>query len=183
MVTLPRRDRLPAEAARGLERDERVTAWADLVGGGYAVATPRGLWLPARGEGGDGEPRRVDWHLVDRAVWRTPTLGLTIAEPRGEIAGAMIIEERPVLAVSVANPRRLPPEVRLRVTRSVWYAEDKTLQPAGGVRIVARRVAGQDGLSWHLRFAPGTDVGDPVLREEAARALEATRRAICPQPR
>jgi hypothetical protein len=175
---------LPAEAEQGLESGERVTAWADLTGGGYAVATQRGLWLPAGTNGTVGAPRRerLDWHLVDRAVWRSPVLALTVAVPRGELGGATVIEELPARTISVANPRRLPPEVRLRVTKSVWYAEDQGLRPAGAVRIVARRISGRDGLSWHLRFAPGTNLDDPVLRAEATRLLDTTRKAICPRP-
>ncbi|MBI1757625.1 MAG: hypothetical protein HYR62_00115 [Actinobacteria bacterium] len=178
-MTLPRRDRLPAEAAQGLDRDERVTAWAEMSGGGFAVTTPRGLWLPS----GPDRRERLDWHLIDRAVWRSPMLALTVAVPRGELGGALVIEELPARVVAVANPRRLPPEVRLRVTRSVWYAEDQRLRSSAGVRIVARRVSGQDGLTWHLRFAAGVDPDDPLLRAEAIRLLDATRRNVCPRPR
>jgi hypothetical protein len=42
-----RRERPPAEVLGLLERGERVTGWAELAGGGVAVATRLGLWLPA----------------------------------------------------------------------------------------------------------------------------------------
>jgi hypothetical protein len=48
------------------------------------------------------------------------------------------------------------------VTRSVAFTAHHPL-PSGGVRVVARRVAGRDGLAWHVRYDDGTDVADPAV--------------------
>ena len=52
--------------------------------------------------------------------------------------------------------------------------------PGGGVWVVARRLAGRDGLLWQLRFDRGTDRDDPLLREQVSRLLDATRQALTP---
>ncbi len=54
--------------------------------------------------------------------------------------------------------------MRTRVTRSVAYTSHHPL-PAGGLRIVGRRVSGVDGLSWAVRYDAGTPVdAEPVLK-------------------
>ena len=125
-----------------LERDERVVSWAPLPGGGYAVATPLGLWL------GD---RRIAWHLVDHAVWRDGVLSVTEAVLVDDV---LLVDQRPV-SVRLDPPYDLPPTVQKRVTASVVRSE---LQPVtgGAARFVARRVAGRDGVTWFARLEPGT---------------------------
>lgn len=171
-----RRERPPAEAARWLDRDERVTAWAELAAGGVAMATVRGLWLPAEG----ARSGRLAWHLIAKASWQPPVLHLIEAVEGAELAGARVLAERPVRTLRLRTPRDLPRQVRDRVNRSVRYTQYHELAPAGGVRVVARRVAGQDGLAWQLRFDAGTDAEDPLLREQATRLLAAAQTVLAP---
>jgi len=172
---LQRRERPPAEVLGLLDPGERVTGWADLAGGGVALATPGGLWLPD----GDGY-RRLPWHLVDKAVWDPPRLVLTVATEAQPVAGAAVLVEAAPRPLPVATPRNLPKEVRDRVTRSVRHSSHHAVAPRGGVWLVARRVAGRDGLAWQVRFDPGTDPGDPLVREQVTRLLAAARQALTP---
>jgi hypothetical protein len=149
--------RPPAEALAPLDREERVVSWGSTPDGAAVVATQLGLWLPGP------PPRRIGWHLVDKAVWRSGTLTLTEAVDAG---GGMLLEQPPEV-VQLAVPRDLPATVRARVERSISYTRHHTLTPAGGVRVVGRRVPGQDGLTWQFVFDPDTDRDDPLLRAQA----------------
>jgi hypothetical protein len=161
------RDRRPPEdATRPLARDERVVSWATADGGGTVVATQLGLWLP----GPDG-PQRIGWHLVDKAVWRAGTLTVIAAVD----TGGGVLTELPARTVRLAEPRDLPPTVRVRVQRSISYSQRYRLAPAGGVRVVGRRVPGRDGLSWQLVFDADTDPDDPLLRIQAERLVAQAR--------
>jgi hypothetical protein len=175
LAGLLRRERPPAEVLRLLEREERPAGWADLAGGGVALATPLGLWLPAQ----DGY-QRTPWHLIDKATWHPPRVVLTVAGEDGTLDGAAILAEQPPRTLSLAAARDLPRQVRDRVTRSIRHSAHHALLPGGGVWVVARRPAGRDGLLWQLRFDPGTDRDDPLLREQTARLLAATRQALAP---
>jgi hypothetical protein len=77
--------------------------------------------------------------------------------------------------VRLTEPRDLPPTVRVRVERSIGYTRHHRLVPAGGVRVVGRRVAGRDGLSWQLVFDADTDPDDPLLRIQADRLVAQAR--------
>jgi hypothetical protein len=158
--------RPPDDAVRPLARDERVVSWATAEGGGTVVATQLGLWLP----GPDG-PQRVSWHLVDKAAWRGGTLTVIAAADTGD----GVLAELPASSIRLTEPRDLPPTVRLRVERSIGYSQHHQLAPAGGVRVVGRRVAGRDGLSWQLVFDAGTDPDDPLAREQAERLIAQAR--------
>ena len=154
-----RRPKLPAELRPALEPGERVLAWAGVGEGQALVATNRGLWLP------DGpSARRLGWHEIHKAAWSGRELQITpadVAELREDYA---VLVDAPVLTCLLLEPGELPDQVRTRVTRSVAYASHHPL-PAGGVRIVGRRVAGVDGLSWAVRYDAGTPVdAEPVVR-------------------
>jgi len=151
----------PAEALVRMDRDERVTAWARADDGQVVVATPRGLWLGAG---------RLSWAEIHKATWRE---GVLIVLPGTEVEPG-VVADGPPITVRLAEPRDLPAEVRARVTRSVAYSTQHTL-PGGGVRIIARRVPGVDGLTWVLRFDDGTDRADARVRQSAAELLEAAR--------
>jgi hypothetical protein len=77
--------------------------------------------------------------------------------------------------VALAEPHDLPPTVRARVERSIAYTRHHRLQPAGGVRVVGRRVPGSDGLTWQLVFDPDTDRADPLLRMQAEQLVAVAR--------
>jgi hypothetical protein len=158
-------ERPPAEALAGLDTEERVTAWARVGDDEIAVATPRGLWL-----GAGAARRRLTWDGIHKATWRE---GVLVLLPGVEIEPG-VVADGPPITVQLPEPRDLPAEVRSRVTRSVAYSTHHTL-PGGGVRIIARRVPGVDGLTWVLRFDDGTDRADPEVRHSAAELLEAAR--------
>ena len=67
------------------------------------------------------------------------------------------------VVLTLSDPRDVPARVRERVTRSVAYTRHHPL-PDGGVRVVGRRVAGADGLTWHVRYDESTDRDDPEIR-------------------
>jgi hypothetical protein len=152
-----RRERPPAEALARLDPDERVVSWATAADGGAVLATPLGLWLP------DG-PERIPWHLVDKATWRDGALTVVAARD----AGDGVLEELPPRSVRIAVPRDLPQTVRVRVERTIASTRHHRLPAGGGVRVVGRRVPGQDGVSWQLVFDRGVDRDDPAVRAAAA---------------
>jgi len=167
---LGRRERPPAEATEQLAEDERVVGWGRTEAGTAAVATQRGLWLPAA-EG----YRRVGWHEIDKASWAQDSLTLIVGEPVGDF-----VDERPPASWEFAEPRDIPKVVRARVDRSVAVTEHYDLRPAGGVRIVGRRVSGQDGLTWRAHCDPGTDRKVPAVQEQVTALLAEARRRFAP---
>jgi hypothetical protein len=153
---LRRRPKLPAALRPALDRDERVVAWAGLADERALVATNRGLWVPERG--------RLGWHEIHKAAWSGRELRITPAEVAEEREGYTVLVDGPVISFLVLDPGELPDQVRTRVTRSVAYTTHYPL-PAGGVRVVGRRISGQDGLSWAVRYDAGTPVdAEPVVR-------------------
>jgi hypothetical protein len=172
---LSSRERPPAEVVALLAADERVTSWAALPSGGFAVGTPLGLWLPA-----PSGHARTRWHLIIKAAWTAPRLTLTTGVEGSELAGAVTLQEQPARVLALPEPALVPKDVRDRVTRSVRYSAQHGLAPGGGAWVVARRVAGQDGLVWQVRFEPGTDADDPLLREQVSRLVAEAREAVDP---
>jgi hypothetical protein len=160
-----RRERPPREALTGLLPDERVLTFATLPGGAVVVATRRGLWLP------DREERLLPWHRINHARWRAGVLTLVEgAEVPDELPDG-VLEDLPPRDYPLQVPRRLPQTVRQRVENSIGYSAHHDLHPSGGVRIVGRRVAGRDGLTWYVVFDAGTDRDDPLVRAQAEQFL------------
>lgn len=159
------RERPPREVTAGLDRDDRVLAWATLADGEVLVASRRGLWLP------DEDGRPLPWHRVIKALWGGGTL--TVVE--GVEAPGGVLEERQPRAYRLRLPRRLPHVVRQRVEHSVGYSVHHGLAPAGGVHVVGRRVVGRDGLTWYLVYDAGTDRDDPLVRGQAEQYLAQAR--------
>jgi hypothetical protein len=151
---LRRRPPVPAALKPPLEADERVLTWAAVSDEQILVATNRGLWLP------DG--RRLGWHEIHKAAWSGRELRITPAEVAQERAGYAVLVDGPVLAFLLLSPGELPDQVRTRVTRSVAYTAHQPLT-TGGVRVVGRRVSGQNGLSWAVRYDSGTPVDLPAV--------------------
>ena len=158
-----RRERPPAEAVAQLEPGERVLTWGRTDEGAAVVATQRGIWVP----GADGY-RRVGWHQIDKAGWAEEALTLT--EGRVIDGEPTFVEDLPARQWRLPEPGDIPKVVRARVNRSVAVTEHHDLRPGGGVRIVARRVSGRDGLTWMARCDPGTDRRAPSVQEQT-RAL------------
>jgi hypothetical protein len=161
-----RREKPPAEAVARLDRDERVVAWADTTGG-TVLATPLGLWLP-------GYDQRLPWHLIDKATWKNDVLTLVPAVDTGD----GVLREQAPRAVRVTVPRDLPNTVRVRVQKAIAFTRHHPLPgdgPRRGVRVVGRRVPGQDGVTWQLVFDAGVDEADPAVRAAAAEYVQAAK--------
>ncbi|GIH28247.1 hypothetical protein Aph01nite_65570 [Acrocarpospora phusangensis] len=148
--------RLPADVRTALH-GERPLSHALTAGGGYAVATLTALHLP----GG----LRVPWHQVDRAVWDQE--GVTVVMTGGT-------QHR----IDLPDPGLLPETIRERVTNSILASRYVRLGEHGGVRLVARRIAGQDTVEWEFVYDPELDPADPGVRAAVEQALEEVRRAL-----
>ena len=164
------RRRLPPELRPALAAGERVVAWARAgdPAGPVVVATDAGLHLP-------GRDRRLGWHEIHKATWSGRDLAITPAEVVEERPGYAVTADRPPVAVPVPEPGDLPRVVRTRVTRSVSFSSHHRV-PGGGVRVVARRVPGVDGLRWAVRYDAGTNPHGPGVRD-ATDVLVAAHRA------
>ena len=152
----------PAVAAVSLDPGERRTSWALTPGGEAVVATSLGLRLPGT--------ERVDWPDVEKATWARPLLTvLRVAEVEG--TGQRV-------SVQLEQENDLPDAVRSAVTGSVGWTSHYRLRPAGGVRVVGRRLPGQDALAWQLVYDRGTDLADPAVRAQAEELLLSARRTV-----
>ncbi|GGM15568.1 MULTISPECIES: hypothetical protein [Micromonospora] len=170
-----RRRKLPATDRPPLERDERVLAWAAVGNGegdGVVVASNLGLWLPGRGQ-------RLGWHEIIKATWSGRELGVIPGEQAHERDGYLVVADLPVERYLLLDPGDLPHQVRARVTNSVAYTQHHAV-PGGAGRIVARRVPGVDGLTWTVRYDPGTPAEDEAVRAETDALVAAARAATAP---
>jgi hypothetical protein len=115
--------------------------------------TTLGVFLPGRTD-------RVGWHQIHKATWSGSRLAVIPAEQVSEGEGYAVMADGAPVTVALADPDRVPAEVHKRVTKSVAYTVHHPV-PGGGVRVVARRVPGVDGVSWHVRYDEGTDPAAP----------------------
>jgi hypothetical protein len=168
-----RRPKLPAGQRPSLERDERILTWAAVGDSGDTalVATNRGLWLP----GG----KRLGWHEIHKAAWSGRELRITPAEVAQTRTDYTVLVDGPVIAFLLLAPGDLPDQVRARVTRSVAYTTHHPM-PTGGVRVVGRRVSGQNGLSWAVRYDAGTPVDLPAVVELTDELVSSARATLAP---
>jgi hypothetical protein len=165
-----RRPKLPADRRPPLAADERVLAWARVADGpDVLVVTTLGLWLP-------GTDDRLGWHDVHKAVWSGRELTVTPAGLVAERDGYTVLADRAPSTYLLLDPGDVPDQVRSRVTRSVAYTSHHPLD-GGGVRVVGRRVPGVDGLSWTVRYDPGTGADDPAVVGATAALVAAARAA------
>ncbi|MFI7573869.1 hypothetical protein [Micromonospora sp. NPDC049497] len=172
MGLFSRKPKLPPADRPPLQADERVLAWAAAGNGegdGVVVATNLGLWLPGRGH-------RLGWHDLHKAVWSGRELTVTPAERVAERDGYLVVADSPAETYLLLDPGELPHQVRARVTRSVAYTQQHPV-PGGAGRIAARRVPGVDGVTWTVRFEPGTPADDPEVLAETDRLVAAARTA------
>jgi len=168
-----RRPKLPADKRPPLESDERILTWAAVGDSGDAVlvATNRGLWLP------DG--KRLGWHEIHKAAWSGRELRITPAEVAQDRSAYTVLVDAPVVSYLLLSPGELPDQVRTRVTRSVAYTTHHPM-PTGGVRVVGRRVSGQNGLSWAVRYDAGTPVELPAVIELTDELVSSAQGTIAP---
>jgi hypothetical protein len=168
---LKRRPKLPTAMRPALAREERVLAWAQVGDDQALVATNYGLWLP--------EGRKLGWQEIHKAAWSGRELRITPAEVAEKREGYTVLVDGPVVVVLLLDPGELPDQVRTRVTRSVAYTTHHPMQ-AGGVRVVGRRVPGQNGLSWAVRYDSGTPVSLPAVIEYTDELIAAARAVTAP---
>lgn len=173
MAFFLRQPRLPAADRPPLARDERVLAWA-ASDAGVLVATNLGLWLPA------DPPGRLGWHEINKATWSGRDLAVTAAAQVEGRPGYTIVEDLPVVHFLLAAPGELAHQVRARVTRSVGPSTHHPLPGSGGVRVVARRVPGRDGLRWTVRYDQGVNFDDPVVAEVTGQLVEQAKQQVGP---
>lgn len=155
-----RRSKLPTQLRPGLRPGEQVVAWARATERAVVVATNHGLFLPGRGA-------RMGWHEIYKATWSGRQLTITPAEVLEQRDGYLVVSDGPSTTVALPEPGNVPQVVRTRVTSSVSVTSHHPL-PSGGVRVVARRVPGADGLAWAARYDEGTDPRGPGIPEATA---------------
>jgi hypothetical protein len=172
-----RRRRLPAGARPPLADDERIIAWAseaafaapEAAGVGarqaVVVVTNLGLWLP-----GASGPTRLGWHEIHKATWSGRALRVVPAYEVAAHETYVEMADADPLTATLLDPDKVPEQVRARVGKSVAYTSHHAL-PGGGVRVVARRVPGRDGLRWTVRYDPGTQPAPDAVAALVARGL------------
>ncbi len=179
-MSLFRREKPPPDVVAVLDRDERALAWATAEDGAVLAATPQGVWLPL--EDRPGERRRLGWHRIDKASWQEPEFSVIAAVEMGALTAGgedvEVVEDGPPQRWRLVEPRGLPPVVRARVTRSVAFTEHYPLEPAGGARVVARRVPGRDGLFWQVRYDRGTDRDSAYVQAQVAELVARAQRGF-----
>jgi hypothetical protein len=145
---------LPAAARPTLDRDERIITWASTVDSPSraVVVTTLGVWLPDAG--------RLGWQQIHKATWTSPRLTVIAAVLVSTRDSYDVMADAAPVSYDLAEPAAVPEEIRKRVTRSVAQTFYEAL-PGGGVRVVARRTPGVNGVRWHVRYDPGTDAEAP----------------------
>jgi hypothetical protein len=163
MLSLFRRRRLPSGALPPLAADERVLAWGAAANDRVVVVTNLGLWLP-----GETGPVLLGWHEIHKATWSGRALLVVPARVVATHDTYIEMADTDTSSITLLEPNKVPEQVRVRVTKSVAYSVHHPL-PGGGVRIVARRVPGRDGLRWTVRYDPGTPAAPDVVAGLVAR--------------
>jgi hypothetical protein len=160
-----------AVVAASDDPDERVLAWGELAGGGWLVATSRGLRTVTPDGREDGGALR--WHEVAAARWQAAATGggRFVVTPLAEVEPGVqtrLAEERHVLT----DARELPGVVRRRVDQTVVTSRRVPLPGGGSVLLVARRLPGQAAREWTVVFDTDEQRADPAAREVARQKLD-----------
>ncbi len=158
-MKLPR-SRVPA-AVRAVAREERRLAWGMAEDGTPLVATPAALFL--------GE-ERLPWTSVERISW-VPDVLTVVEVAEVEATGR-------TRAFVLAEDSRLAEIVRARVTSSVVWSDRRALGNDRHVRVVGRRVPGQDALLWQAVWESSVDASDSRLRAAVEAQLEELRKTL-----
>jgi hypothetical protein len=160
-----RRTPLPDDArdVLPLQPRERLLAVARLTDGSWVAATPRALVLPGR---------RVDWSTVAHAEWSDEKSLLRVDQLRTADVEA---ETHRLL---LDEPGRVPEVVRDRVTSSIVASRHTPVEGRAGVRVVARRVPGEDELQWQVVVDRGLDPADPRVQTAGDTAVSDLRREL-----
>lgn len=168
-----RRSAPPPELRPAVERDERILTWATTTSeGAVVVATNRGLWLPGL--------HRLGWHEIIKATWSGRELTVVPGRVVEERDGYTVVADQPAISALLLEPRHVPHQVQVRVTKSVPITSHHEL-PGGGVRVAARRVSGVDGLTWTVRYDPGTPIAESAeLTDEIVDRARSAAQAAAP---
>ncbi len=168
----------------GLGRGDRVLAHTTTTDGTWLLGTREALVVvgpaPAPGRMPQGEidpaltqTTRIPWQQVEAADWNRDDERLRVTEV-GEFGQA-----RPVHVFSLADPGRLLPMVRERVTSTVLLQRRVVVSGSKGLMVVARRSPRRDGeISWACEYDAGLDPADPVVAEAAAAGLRAAQEEV-----
>lgn len=165
MVFFRRRPRpqLPDDVAQALDvTGERVLAWSEVTGGGYAVATPEGLRVITP----RGEAVRRPWTDVDHAAWQAESGALAI----------WWVGSRQTTPLEILDHSELPDVVHQRVTDSVLLGGEVEV-PGGRVRIALRKAADGAFVTQAVP-GPGVDVRAADVAPLVARALRDLREQV-----
>jgi hypothetical protein len=164
-VRWTRRPALPPDARDALpfQGRERVLASARLSDGTWVAATPRALLLPGR---------RIDWVTVAHAEWSDEDDALRVDQMHGPEG----LPERHRLILD--DPGRLPEVLRERVTSSIVASRHIPVTGRTGVRVVARRVPGQDELVWQVVVDRELDPADQRVQAAGETGIRALRREL-----
>lgn len=167
-----RNRRLGSDRRPALEPEERIVAWAGSTGDDVVIVTNLGLWLPGPKSSAVDRPAmcRLGWHEIHKATWSGRQLTLVPAEQVATGDGYTVMADLPPVTYTLLDPDRVPEQVRTRVNRSVAYSTHHPFPEGGGVRVVARRVSGVDGLTWTVRYDPDTVPSDERLATLVAAA-------------
>ncbi len=159
-----RRPALPPEArdALPLQSRERVLASARLADGTWVAATRRALLLPGR---------RIEWVTIAHAEWSDEDDALRVDQMGGRDG-----PERHRLVLD--EPGRLPEVLRERVTSSIVASRHIPVEGRAGVRVVARRVPGQDELVWQVVVDRELDPEDAAVQAAGETGIRALRREL-----
>ena len=122
--------RVPAPV-RELRTEERRLAWGLTTADLPLVATDTWLYV---------QEERLPWTQIEKISW-VPSV-LTVLEV-AEVEGTGRTR-----SWELATDAHLAEVIRARVTSSVGWSDQRTLPSGGQVRLVGRRVPGQDALEW-----------------------------------
>ena len=163
---MPGRGRTSSRSV-AVARGEKVLAVATAEDGTVLAGTRDAFYVV------DDETRRVPWEQVEAAHWDRDTDLFTLSE-----VGAWG-EQRPVHAITLAEPGRLLELVRERVTASVVLQRHVTVDGRRGLRVIARRApSGSGGVQWVYEYDEGVDPADPAVRAVAREALTTMQRDV-----
>lgn len=172
-----RATQVPADvlSRAGLGRGDRVLAHTTTTDGTWLLGTREALLVvgPASSSVDPVDTLRIPWQQVEAADWNRDDERLRVTEV-GEFG-----QVRPVHVFSLADPGRLLPMVRERVTSTVLLQRRVVVSGSKGLTVVARRSPRRDGkISWACEYDVGLDPADPVVAEAAAAGLRAAQEEV-----
>lgn len=138
----------------GIGRRERVLGWAVDEGGRHVAATESDLLLQRR----PPEYERIGWEAIDGVTYSEGVMTVTLVP--SEVGGT-----RAKLRIRLADSAQLPIVVRDRVTSSIVVNEHVTIDGPKGLRVVARRRAGEPDLRWGYVLDQGVSANAELRRE------------------